>query len=215
MLDCGLPWGKVRRLVGYGRVGSVTILLSHSHRDHCRGALSPDCYNSVCSPKEVLEALPELPEYRCHVIVTGRTFRIGSMRAVAFPVIHDVPCFGYLIQGPAGDKAAYITDTAEIPKGLPRLSVLAVECNYCPKLLREAVARGAINERLANRTILTHLGLDDVVTYLQDADKTRLTEIHLLHVSDRFGDTETMRAAVQEAAPSARVFVAEKRSRPY
>lgn len=215
MLDCGLPWGKARRLVGYGRVGSVTILLSHSHRDHCRGAISPDCYNDVCLPGEVLVALPELPAYRCHVVTAGKTFMIGSMRAVAFPLVHDVPCVGYLVLGRTGDKAAYITDTAEIPRGLPPLSVLAVECNYCPEKLREAIAKGEIDERLANRTVLTHLGLDDVVSYLKSADKTRLTEIHLLHMSDRFGDAAAMRAAVQEAAPSARVFVAEKRSRPY
>lgn len=209
MFDCGLPWGEAKKLVGFNRVSSIPILLSHSHRDHCRGALSPGCYNDIYLPGDVLEELPELPKYRCHVVTAGRTFGVGSIRAVAFPVIHDVPCFGYLIQG-AGDKAAYITDTAEIPQGLPALSILAVECNYCPERLREAIASGAIDEKLANRTILTHLGLDDVVAYLKTADKTRLTEIHLLHLSDRFGDSEAMRAAVQEVAPSAKVLVADR-----
>jgi len=209
MLDCGLPWKKVVEAVGYDQAWSLPILVTHEHRDHCRGILDSHCQNDIYLPAETAKAL-QLSDHRIRVIEQGKTYTVGSMRMVGFPLIHDVECYGYLLRGKDGDMAAYIIDTAYMPHRLPPLSLLAIGCNYIPEKLRAGAASGEIHERLAHRIITSHMSVDEVVNYISKMDKTLLYKIYLLHLSDRLSDEEAMKEAVRTAAPSAQVFVAPK-----
>ncbi|NVH72130.1 phosphonate metabolism protein PhnP [Paraburkholderia sp. JPY432] len=67
------------------------------------------------------------------------TFDLGDLRFTALPLIHSKPTFGYAIEGPAGERFAYLTDTIGLPpstlewlQGWGAFS-LALDCSFPPK----------------------------------------------------------------------------------
>jgi len=211
ILDCGLPWRKVRELVGFDRAGDMPILISHAHKDHCKGVIDRQCRNDVYMSKETKEALNIEYAHNYHVVEHGKTYMLNDgLSFVPFSLVHDekVPCFGYLIASQGGERAAYITDTAYVPNRLPPLSLLAIECNYCEASLAQSIAEGKIDKKRAERVRETHFGLENVVEFLKASDLSRLREIHLLHLSGDNSDELQMIVNVEYAAPNARVFAA-------
>lgn len=210
MLDCGIPWRKAREAVGFNVAGDMPILVTHEHKDHCKGVLDAQCRNDIYLPIEAQITLG-LRGYNHHGIIPGKTHQLGTLRFVAFPLAHDVPCLGYLIAGTDGEKAAYITDTGFVPNRLPALSLLAVECNFCEERLDYAVAKGVIHRKQADRIAMTHFGLGSLLKFLKANDLRSLREIHLLHLSDGNSDEMFMRVAVEDVvSPETKVFVAPK-----
>lgn len=211
MLDCGLPWRKACEIVGHDRIGSIPILITHEHRDHCKGILDKQCRNDIYMLHATKTAL-NLTGYNHKIIEHAKTYTAGTLRFVPFQLVHDVPCVGYLIVGQDGERAAYITDTAYVPNKLPPLSLLAVECNYCEEVFERNLREGLIDTNRAQRIKMTHFGMENVIEFLNANDLSKLREIHLLHLSDDNSDELRMLVNVEIAAPNAKVFVANATS---
>ncbi|RQS71267.1 phosphonate metabolism protein PhnP [Burkholderia sp. Bp8963] len=66
------------------------------------------------------------------------SFDIGGLSFTALPLIHSKPTFGYAIEGPDGERFAYLTDTVGIPPStLDWLQAwgpfsLALDCSFPP-----------------------------------------------------------------------------------
>lgn len=209
MLDCGLPWRKVREAMGFNTASIAGILVSHSHKDHCVGvndsaAAGIDIYLSQETMTE-----GKYSGHRFHVICHGKPFQVGNFRAVSFPLVHDVACCGFIVSG-GGEKAAYITDTAFVPNRMPpSLNVLAIECNFCEEMLDGNVASGAINKALRHRVKNSHMGLGRLVEFLRANDLTNMREIHLLHLSDSNSSELRIAVEIADVCPSGiKVFIA-------
>jgi len=197
MLDCGLAWKKVRQALCFKTSAMAGVLLTHEHKDHSHGVReAAGAGVDVYMLRETREALG-LSGHRFHDVQIGQTFRVGPFSVVAFPLLHDVPCCGFLVAG-AGEKLAYITDTSGVPGRLPALNLLAVECNYCEDTLEANAAAGRLHESVRSRVAGSHFGLGGVLDLLRSMDRSRLQDVYLLHLSDANADVAQICVAVEQ-----------------
>lgn len=208
MLDCGLPWRKVREMMRFNTSSIGGIFITHQHGDHCKGVRDAvKAGLDIYLLRETREAMG-LSGHRFHDLEYGKPVRIGTMRVLPFPLVHDVPCCGFLISG-GGEKAVYITDTAFVPNKMPPdLNILSIECNYCDDTLAANLAAGYVHPSLRHRVANSHFGLTEVLEFLKANDFQHLRQIHLLHLSDGNSDELQIQVSVEDAVPGCEVIVA-------
>lgn len=200
MLECGLPWKRVRELLRF-RTSEITgILITHSHMDHCKGIKdAAKAGMDVYATKETFEAL-NLTGHRFINIEANKQFQTGTWTVLPFPTVHDcIGSVGYLMQNREGENFLFMTDTLYSLFKFPALSVIAVECNNEAEILSNNVEKGHINGSLGRRIRHSHMELSTVIKMLKANDLSRCREIWLLHLSDTNSDEQRMIKEVQEA----------------
>ena len=206
LIDAGKPWVWIKKAMDFKTSNLSGILIDHQHNDHS--------FSMLMAARSGIDvyALPETLEFkglsghRFHPIELKKTFSVGAFKVMAFPLVHDVPCCGFLIKI-NGEKMVHITDTAYCPFKFHGLNIIAVECNYSLEILSASVRNGVISAEHKNRIIQTHFGLNNVLDFLAANDLSAVREIHLLHLSDTNSDAYQCKKAVQ-AATGKRVVVA-------
>ena len=139
LVDVGVCLKRVGESLGKLGAGSVRdVMLTHSHSDHFRYV--PDAvkkgatlhYNRVLR-NSVAGRLETPCEEFCGDI------HIGDITVSAFPVSHDVPCFGYSFYS-EGSKVSLVTDLGVMPKStlesIADSDAVLIESNYDPEMLR-------------------------------------------------------------------------------
>ena len=157
------------------------ILLTHFHPDHVQGLFHLRWGTGeklvVHGPKDSegcadLYKHPGLLDFQS--LRKFSPFAVGDLKITPLPLIHSKPTLGYAIEGPSGERFAYLTDT----RGLPPKSLawllgwgrfeLALDCSFPPR--SEPAnhndwdsALACVDELQPARTWLTHVGhkLDD------------------------------------------------------
>lgn len=127
MLDCGIK--KLQDKVDIESING--ILLSHAHSDHTKGVIDIKDYyqGKFYSNKETLDSLPIIDLYK-QEIKSGVLFSIGTFNIIAFDLMHDVPCYGYLIKDTISNaKILYITDTGMINYKFKDVDYYIIESN--------------------------------------------------------------------------------------
>ena len=199
MLDCGIPWRKVRERMNFRTSEIEGVLISHGHGDHAKSARDAakaglDIYASA----ETLTAA-QVSGHRAHVVKEGEIFCVGSWHVLAFETVHDAAgALGFYMVNFEGEAFLYLTDSAYSPVRFKRLDVVAIEANYDAGILSENIAHGAIPAAVGHRVRRSHFSIDSVVELLRANDLSQCREIHLLHLSDGNSDEEMMRRRVQE-----------------
>ncbi len=196
MLDCGVPMQAVYRAVDFNTTALDACLCGHFHSDHLKAA------------KDMLKAY--MPVY-----MTGLTaelgkidrmsptlricreddqLKIGNWRVLPFPTYHDAPgSVGFLIRHTEEDvTVAYVTDTGFIKYVFPNLNVLLVECNYIDELLKADADRLHEEGDRFIRSYESHMSLERLLSYLSKVDLSKLKNIVLVHMSDRYSDENRM-----------------------
>ncbi|PKM28943.1 MAG: phosphonate metabolism protein PhnP [Gammaproteobacteria bacterium HGW-Gammaproteobacteria-11] len=156
--------------------GLDAILLTHYHPDHVQGLFhlrwGVGEKITVWGPPDS-EGCADL--YRNPGLLSFQTARkfqpivIGDLRLTPLPMIHSKPTLGYAIEGPDGQRFAYLTDTIGLP---PKSSdylkhwgefSMALDCSYPPR--PAPVNHNDLNMALAcieqvkpTRSWLTHIG---------------------------------------------------------
>jgi len=184
LLECGIPFKQIQKGLNFQTSKIDGCLITHSHKDHAhcvsefldRGI---DCYG----PEDVFK---DIDSPAASQIVAGKQFSVGSWLVVAIQGYHDVPCFAYAVRSIDNEVALYLTDTALIEAKVKNVNYLLTECNYDPTSMDMAVEKGETSEKLKDRIITTHLGLENVVNMIERNPTwhTSLKEVYLLHLSD-------------------------------
>lgn len=198
MLDCGLPWAKIKELTGFNTSSIAGICISHKHNDHCAGlekAMKSGI--DIFMLKETRRSL-NLKGHRIKEISTMKEFKIGTFVIKAFPLKHDVVNCGYLICNQQGEKMIYITDSAYCEYIFPPLTIIAIECNYQKELLKQNIADGNIPKIMEKRLLQSHFELENVIKLLNANNLSRLFAIYLLHMSENNCNTQEAKKAIQE-----------------
>jgi phosphoribosyl 1,2-cyclic phosphodiesterase len=199
MLDCGIPWKKVREKLNFRTSEIAGVLITHGHGDHCKGAKDAvkaglDIYASP----ETLEA-SGVAGHRSYAVEANKLFIIGSWHILPFATVHDVKgSFGYYMVNFEGESFLYLTDSAYSPIRFKRLDVVAIEANFDPAILSDNIANGSLPAVVGHRVRRSHFSIDTVVELLKANDLSRCREIWLLHLSDGNSAEEVMRRRVQE-----------------
>lgn len=199
MIECGLPWRKVRELLGFNTSSLAGALLSHSHGDHSKSAKDAaraglDIYAS----KSTLDALDISDHHRFEI--SEAAFTIGTWIVMPFRTVHDSEgSLGFYMAGNYGERFLYLTDSAYSPVKFKDLSVIAVECNNIESILSENIQKGYLPSVVGRRVRRNHLSLENVITMLKSNDLSKCRRIYLLHLSDGNSDEQRMKLEVQQA----------------
>ncbi len=200
MLECGLPWRKIRELLNFRTSEVAGILITHKHGDHSKGiAEASKAGMDIYSHKATFEQL-HLSGHRFNDIESGKQFPLGTMTILPFDTVHDCEgSLGFLIQDQEGDSFLFLTDSMYSPVKFPALNVIAVECNNMEEILSERILSGKSNVKLMQRIRHAHMSLETLIKLLKANDLSRCRGIYLLHLSNANSDEKRMIQTVQEA----------------
>lgn len=193
-----------------------TICITHLHGDHFFGL--PGLLSSmhlcgrrdpveIFAPKGIAEAITTLMQVAgshlgfeihyhelSHTEGIKQTFENQRCRIHAFPLVHSVPTYGYLIEEkPRGKNAtrryAYCTDTGYTESFLPyihKADLLCLESTFCNAFASVAT------EKL-------HCTTSQAATI---ALKAEVQQLLLTHISARFKEPEKLLAEAQAIFPN-------------
>jgi len=87
----------------------------------------------------------------------------------------------------------YLTDTGYIKAAPVGVNILIVECNFV-----EALIRVEEMEDRFKRVKSSHMSLERLVSWLKKIDRSKLTHIVLIHLSDSNSDEKLMVDTIKE-----------------
>jgi len=199
LLEAGIPFKDIRRKLNFQTSNIAACLISHEHKDHCKGLndvlkAGIDCYMSVGTA----EAL-NIKHHRIKTVKAKQQFQLGTWTILPFDVQHDVSePYGFLLMNKQGEKLLFATDTYYIRYKFPGLTHIMVECNYSIKILNENIAAGRVPRVMKKRLLRSHFSLENVKDFLRSNDLKKVQEIWLLHLSDNNSDEEFFKREIQE-----------------
>lgn len=205
LLECGLPWKKIKEGLNFETSDLDGCLVTHSHGDHCRAA--NDLMKAGIDLYATKEAFAEMGAkshfHRFVPIVQNMMFRIGGFwRVVAFETQHDAPgSVGFVIGNQSSaDTILFLTDTAYCRYNFPdKFTTIMIEANFSENILQHNVDNGSISPARAKRVRENHMEIGRVVDFLKANDLSRCRAIHLLHGSGGNSNSEIFKRVVREA----------------
>ncbi|AMQ00963.1 MBL fold metallo-hydrolase [Pedobacter cryoconitis] len=198
LIECGVKFGDIKQSLNFNLKKVVGCLVSHSHQDHCKGVR--EAVNAGIN----VHCLPETAEtfgfksHRLKAIEEKKIFTIGNFKIMAFPLQHDVPCLGFMIDHKDTGTFVFITDTYYCEYSFPGLHNVIIEANYCQTILDAKLAAGATPEFLRNRVLKSHMSLATCKEFLKANDLTKVNNILLIHLSDSNSNAEQFKKEIKE-----------------
>ena len=199
LLECGISYKKILKLVGFPLSEVKACLITHEHKDHAKSAgelISRGV--AVYMSEGTAEALAlEGTE----IIGDSEQFTVGSLDVVPFAVFHDAAePLGFLIKSRVdGDVLVFATDTVNLRYRFPGLNILAIEANYDKDVLARCEK---LPDKVRHRIENTHMEIGTLCDYLSSLDLSACREIHLLHLSDSTSREAEFLAKVRRVVPS-------------
>lgn len=188
IIEAGVPLKEVKIALGFNIRKIVGVVVSHSHKDHS-GYI--DQYKGIC------------PIYKPYEVITPNE-RYGNFFIKAFPLVHDVECYGFYIQHPDIGSLIYASDTEYIKYRFKNLNHILVEANYSDDL----VARDAVNR---DHVLRGHMSLQTATDFISTNDNPALRNVVLLHLSASNSDADYFLQKTKETIKyGADVYMAEK-----
>ena len=189
VIEAGLPFRDVKKALNFNIQKIVGVCVSHRHFDHSWYAGE---YEKAGIP--VYKPYERKPKYEA----------FGGFKISAFPMIHDVPCYGFFISHKDFGNLLYASDTEYIQyrfNGDFALNHILVEANYS----KDLISHGANREHV----LKGHLEIGTTVDFLKANDNENLFNVVLLHLSDRASNAKMFRQAAKDAVQYADVYVAD------
>lgn len=196
IIEAGVPLKEVKVALGFNMMKIVGVVVSHSHGDHSRYATE---YKKA--------GIPIFKPYECETInrVSAKlTETYGNFRITVFPLVHDVPCYGFYINHPEIGNLVYASDTEYIKYRFKNLNHIFVEANYSDDLIdNEAVNREHI--------LRGHMSLQTALDFISTNDNPALRNVILLHLSDKNSNSEQFLQKTKETVKyGTDCYIAEK-----
>lgn len=196
LLDAGISGRKAEsRLAEMGHEirDCQAVILSHEHSDHICGVgtFHRKFGLPVFANSRTWNAVRSKPTTGCignpNRFVTGKPFRIGSLRIDSLRTPHDaIESVCFVIEDvQSGERFGLLTDLGHVFRGLKKmiasLDALLLESNYDEEMLRS----GPYPQRLKNRISgpRGHISNSDAAQLLDDCDTSNLQWVCLGHLS--------------------------------
>ena len=203
LLEAGCQLSVVKKSIDFRLKDVVGCCVTHVHGDHARYATEYARNGIHIYCNEDVAQKKQFPYGSFTALSGSPTEKIGSFRVVPFENHHDVPIFGYLIYHPDMGTLLFSTDSYRISQTITGVDHYLIEANYSDELLKRNVWEGRIDQRQADRVMLSHMSLDNCIRYLRDSfvgsGSATTKTITLCHLSDRNADPEQFRRIVQQA----------------
>lgn len=149
IIEAGLPLKEIKKVLDFDLSSVVGCVASHSHQDHSKyikqyleaGIM---CYSSF----DCLAQMNVQFNHFSHPIEPEKPIKIGSFTVLPFALVHDVTCYGFLIQHDEMGKLLFVTDTSSIPYSFTGLRHILIECNYSADIIDEKVVNHPYLKRI-------------------------------------------------------------------
>ena len=186
MLECGLPWKKIKQEIGYTTSSIDGVLVTHEHQDHLKAGKDVikaglDLYLS----KGTAEAA-NLTGHRVHHVTPRKQFITGTFTILPFDVEHDAAePLGYLLaSNTTKERVLFLTDTSYCKYQFKGVTHLMIECNFCDEILEHNIASGRVEPSRRHRLLRSHMSLQRVKDFIKANDMSKLQAVWLCHLSN-------------------------------
>lgn len=178
LVECGMS--KKHLLKGMDYNIPDFCFISHEHGDHAKsvGVITEMAVDVICS-KGTSEALG-LEKWEWSDKLDNDEIKISM-----FDVEHDArqPTMLVVDDKVSKERLLFVTDSKSIPVMVDGISHLLIEANYSDFTFDENCA---YDQRVRE----THMSLETAIEYVELMDKSRLVEIHLIHLSNSNSDAK-------------------------
>lgn len=198
VVEAGIPFHSVCKALDFDLSRVRGCVVSHGHGDHAAHVRKFLEYGiHVLAPEDVFTRQDIRNRSFCTPAIALRGYGMGGFKIRPFPLVHDVPCYGYVIDC-RDARVVFITDTREIRYEIPHQDVLMIEANFDDDILCRNIEDGTKPAAMRRRLCGSHMEIGTLKGILRSADLSRTRQIMLLHTSDSNGDvgrfTEDIRA---------------------
>lgn len=200
IVEAGISISEIKKALKFKISNIKGCIVSHGHNDHARYI------------REVLKcgikvlALPDVFNHQginnpfCKEIEPMHGYKVGGFKILPLPVVHDVPCVGFIIEHEEMGKLIFITDTMMLEYKLPKLNHIMLEANYADEILQYNIDNGIVPVSMRGRLLHSHMELQTAKEILQANDLSSVNEVILLHLSSNNSDAGQFQREVQEAS---------------
>lgn len=164
VIENGIPFKEVKKDLDYNIMQIVGTIASHKHGDHHRYTYE---YRTA-----------GIPTFCPFEFKQPKNFvRFGGFTIQCFPLIHDVPCYGFYIRHKEMGKCLFVTDTLCVPPVFKDFEVnyILVECNYQDDLVDK-------NSANYEHKLRHHMSLDTCKNFIQANKTNALRTVILCHL---------------------------------
>lgn len=205
LIDAGLSAREMEKrleLLGHSPKDIDSILLTHEHSDHCRGAgifaRKYDIPIRANTPTYVMSPVgsARLKEFRTH-----EEFSVGNFRIIAFPIPHNAAepvCF---VIADSKHSIGFATDLGRMTKMLSGAlfdkDILVIEANHDEEMLRTGPYPEFLKRAIASSS--GHLSNRQSAAAAADLVTDRTKGVILIHLSEENNTPERAGHAVRTA----------------
>lgn len=188
----------------------VACISSHQHQDHAKYIGDYlKCGIKVLALPDVFESKGITNRVFCKEIKPMHGYKVGGFKILPLPVVHDVPCVGFIIEHEEMGKLLFITDTMMLEYRLPKLNHIMLEANYDDDILQYNIDNAIIPASMRARLLHSHMELQTTKEVLRVNDIASVNEIVLLHLSNNNSDASQFQREVEEVSGKP-VYIAKK-----
>lgn len=201
IIEAGIPMRDIKKGLGWQLGKVVGCLVSHRHEDHAR-SLSDflACGIRVLALADVFDAANPRNRVFCKIIEPMHGYKVGGFKVFVLPVVHDVPCAGFVIEHQEMGRLLFITDTMMLEYRLPNLNHVMIEANYSDAILQQNIDRGLMPPAMRGRLLGSHMELQTTKEILRTTDLSAANEVILLHLSDGNSNAKGFAEEVRQIA---------------
>lgn len=192
IIEAGVRFKDVKVALDFDVSKICGVLVSHVHGDHSK--YIPEYFNAgipVFRPYDMDNEIAKMTEY------------FGKFAIKAFSLVHDVPCYGFLIIHPDMGRLVYITDTEYCKWKFADINHILIEANYSDTCM------DTTNNPKRSHVLTGHMSIDTTVKFLRANQSPSLRNAVLLHLSESNSNKAQFKAAAERAVDCP-VYVADK-----
>lgn len=210
VIEAGLPFSEVKKFMNFNISSIVACISSHQHQDHAKyiGDYLKSGIKVLALP-DVFESKGFTNNSFCKEIDPMHGYKVGGFKILPLPVVHDVPCVGFIIEHEEIGRLLFVTDTMMLEYQLPRLNHIMLEANYDDAILQYNIDNAIIPASMRERLLHSHMELQTTKEILRVNDISSVNEIILLHLSGNNSDAEQFKREVEEVSGKP-VYIAQK-----
>ena len=187
IIEAGMKLMDAKKALDFNTAKVKGCIISHQHNDHAGYA------REYANAGITLLALPEVIQAKrlgrtAKAIQPGKGYILGGFKVLPFPVNHDVPCVGFLIQHEETGRILFFTDTYAMQYDFTGINHWMIEANYADDILNRNINSGGLHPELKKRLHTSHMSLKNAIGILRRSDLTATTDILLIHLSDGNAD---------------------------
>jgi phosphoribosyl 1,2-cyclic phosphodiesterase len=211
LIEAGVKLIEVKKALDFDVRQIVGCLVSHEHGDHAK--YHRNYYDNginLYMSNGTADILGYISKWFKGRLKVNYETKIGNFRVIPFSVKHDAAePLGFLINHTEMGNLLFATDTYYLPNKFKNLNNILIEANYSEPILTENVQNGLVSAAQQERTMFSHLSLENCIKTLNANDLSKVNNIVLIHLSDNNSHAENFKNAVKKATVKT-VVIAKK-----